>query len=92
MAFHDAILHCHSEHSLKDSPVHIKDLCKKAKELGAEAVSLTDHGTCTGIIEFIKAAQAENIKPIPGIEAYISDNSMLIKNMYMITTGSTTLY
>lgn len=64
-------LHCHSEHSLKDSPLKIKDLCQTAKEMGATAVSLTDHGTCTGIIEFLDTCRDLGINGIPGVEAYV---------------------
>ena len=32
-------LHCHSEHSLKDSPLKIRDLCQTAKDMGATAIS-----------------------------------------------------
>lgn len=68
------VIHCHSENSRYDSTVSVKDLCKKAKELGYEAISLTDHGTLSGIDDFIEAAKANDIKPIPGVELYVKDN------------------
>lgn len=64
-------IHCHTTHSLKDSPLQVKDLVKTAKEMGAQYVSITDHGTCTGWFEFIRECEANDIHPIPGVEAYM---------------------
>lgn len=66
-------IHCHSDHSLKDSPLKIHDLISKAKEMGAAAVTLTDHGTCTGIAEFMSECKEAGINGIPGVEAYVMD-------------------
>lgn len=66
-----AFIHCHSDHSLKDSPLKIKDLVNRAKEMGATAVTLTDHGTATGLIEFMNTCGSMGIKGIPGVEAYV---------------------
>ena len=41
------------------------------KELGYETIALTDHGTLTGIDDFVKAAKDNGIKPVPGVELYI---------------------
>lgn len=66
-----AFIHCHSDHSLKDSPLKIKDMVKTAKEMQAEAITLTDHGTATGWVEFMNACKEAGIKGIPGVEAYM---------------------
>lgn len=63
-------LHLHSEYSLLDGMTKTKKLIKKVKEMGMDSVALTDHGTMYGAIEFYKAAKAEGIKPIVGLEAY----------------------
>lgn len=63
-------LHLHSEYSLLDGMTKIKKLIKRVKELGMDSVALTDHGTMYGAIEFYKAANAEGVKPIIGLEAY----------------------
>ena len=47
-------LHCHSEYSLLDGLSKIPKLVKKAKELGMDAIALTDHGVMYGAIEFYK--------------------------------------
>lgn len=64
------LLHCHSEFSARDSAMTISKLVSRAKELGAPAVALTDHGILMGIIEFMKVCKQEGIKGIPGMEAY----------------------
>lgn len=63
-------LHLHSEYSLLDGMTKIKKLIKRVKEMGMDSVALTDHGAMYGAIEFYKAAKAEEIKPIVGLEAY----------------------
>ena len=54
------LIHCHSENSRYDSAMDVKTLCKRAKELGYEAITLTDHGTLTGIDDFISAAKTNS--------------------------------
>lgn len=68
-------LHNHTHHSLLDGLTKIPDLVAKVKELGMEAVAITDHGTMSGTVEFYKAATAEGVKPILGIEAYVAARS-----------------
>lgn len=64
-------IHCHSDYSLKDSTNKIEKLCLAAKEMGAKAITLTDHGVCAGHVEFLNACNAIGIKGIPGVEAYV---------------------
>ncbi len=65
-------LHNHSQYSLLDGLTKIPALIDTVKELGMEAVAITDHGTLSGVIEFYKAAKAGGIKPIIGIETYVA--------------------
>ena len=44
-----------------------------------KAVAMTDHGTLSGAIEFYKAATAQDVKPIIGIEAYIASRTLYDK-------------
>ena len=67
------LIHVHSENSRFDSPAKINDIVIRAKELGYETIALTDHGTLTGIDDFVKAAKDNGIKPVPGVELYIKD-------------------
>jgi DNA polymerase-3 subunit alpha len=69
-------LHTHSHYSLLDGLSRIDELVAKAKDMGMEALALTDHGVMYGAIEFYKKATKAGIKPIIGCEVYISENSM----------------
>ncbi len=68
-------LHNHTHHSTLDGLTKIQDLAAKVKEFGMEAAAVTDHGTMSGILEYYKAAKAEGIKPIIGMEAYVATRS-----------------
>src|SRR3989344_6533779 len=72
-------LHTHSHYSLLDGLSKIKDMVARAKKLGMPALALTDHGNMYGAIEFYKECKKNNIKPIIGVEAYISERSRLDK-------------
>ena len=64
-------LHLHSEFSLLDGANRIDRLIDRVKELGMDAVALTDHGNLFGAVEFYTKAREAGIKPILGIEAYV---------------------
>ncbi len=68
-------LHLHTQYSLLDGAIKIKDLVQKAKEFGYKAVAITDHGNLFGILDFYKSMKSEGIKPIIGMEAYFTTGS-----------------
>lgn len=72
-------LHVHSEFSLLDGANRIKDLPVRAKELGMDAMAITDHGVMYGVIDFYKACKKEGIKPIIGCEVYVANRSRFDK-------------
>ena len=72
-------LHIHSEYSLLDGANRIKDLPVRAKELGMDAIAITDHGVMYGVIDFYKACKKEGIKPIIGCEVYVAKRSRFDK-------------
>lgn len=74
-------LHVHSEYSLLDGAIRIKDLVSKTKELGMNAVALTDHGVMYGVVEFYKEAKKNGIKPIIGSEVYMASRSRFDKDI-----------
>jgi len=57
-----------------DSVLKIKDLMPYIKELGMPAVAMTDHGVMHGIVDFYDNAKANELKPILGVEAYLTKN------------------
>ena len=73
-------LHVHSEFSLLDGANRIKDLPVRAKELGMNAIAITDHGVMYGVIDFYKACKKEGIKPIIGCEVYVAPRSRFDKD------------
>ncbi len=73
-------LHVHSEYSLLDGLSKIKPLVARAKELGMESLALTDHGAMYGAVKFYNACRAAGIKPIIGVEAYMTTGSRFDKS------------
>ena len=61
-------LHTHSQYSMLDSTIRIRDLVERAVQDGASAVALTDHNNMFGAVDFYKAAVKAGIKPIMGAE------------------------
>ena len=72
-------LHVHSEFSLLDGANRIKDLPVRAKELGMDAIAITDHGVMFGVIDFYKACLANGVKPIIGCEVYVAPRTRFDK-------------
>ncbi|MBO4292944.1 MAG: DNA polymerase III subunit alpha [Clostridia bacterium] len=72
-------LHIHSEFSLLDGANRIKDIPKRAKELGMDSIAITDHGVMYGVIDFYNACKEEGIKPIIGCEVYVAPRSRFDK-------------
>ena len=69
-------LHVHTEYSLLDGACRIGSIMDRVRELGQEAVAITDHGVMYGVIDFYKAAKKAGIKPIIGCEVYVAPRSM----------------
>jgi len=65
-------LHVHTEYSMLDGAARIGDLFTRAAELGMPALAMTDHGYLYGAHEFWRKAQGTGVKPIIGLEAYVT--------------------
>ena len=68
-------LHLHTEYSLLDGAVRMRELMNEALKMKMPAVAITDHGNLFGAIDFYQCAKAAGIKPIIGCEAYITSGS-----------------
>lgn len=68
-------LHVHTDYSLLDGAASVKKLVTRAKELGQPALAITDHGNMFGVINFVEACKAAEIKPIVGCEFYVAPHS-----------------
>src|SRR4029079_15027894 len=65
-------LHCHSHYSLLDGASRVPELVARAKELGMNALALTDHGNLFGAIEFYSECKDAGLNPVLGYEAYVA--------------------
>jgi DNA polymerase-3 subunit alpha len=65
-------LHGHSDYSLLDGACKIDSMVARAAAYGMPALALTDHGNLFGAVEFYEKAKKAGIKPILGMEAYIT--------------------
>lgn len=72
-------LHVHTEYSLLDGSSKIKEITKRAAELGMDSLAITDHGVMYGVIDFYKAAREAGIKPVLGCEVYVAPGSRFDK-------------
>jgi DNA polymerase III subunit alpha len=72
-------LHCHSHYSLLDGLSKIPALVEAAKADGQTSLAITDHGVMYGAIDFFNTCNDAGIKPIIGMEAYISPRGMTDK-------------
>jgi len=69
-------LHVHSEYSLLDGLSPIPSLLSRVKETGMDSLAVTDHGVMYGVIDFYKAAKEQGVKPIVGMEGYITSGDL----------------
>ncbi len=81
-------LHVHSEYSLLDGANRTKDLARAARQMGMTALALTDHGNLFGAVEFYAACREAGIKPILGMEAYISPTHRADRSMGNISAAA----
>jgi len=86
-----AHLHVHTEYSLLDGLSNIKKLLSYVKENEMDSVAITDHGVMYGEIEFYKEALKQGVKPIIGMEGYITSGKLTdrpsrgqVKNYHVI--------
>jgi DNA polymerase-3 subunit alpha len=70
-----AHLHVHTEFSMLDGAARVNDLVKAVAADNQPAVAITDHGVLYGVVDFTRAALDAGVKPIIGIEAYVTPGS-----------------
>ena len=68
-------LHTHTEYSMLDGISRIPDLVRRTGELGMDAMSITDHGSLYGVVDFYSECKDAGIKPIIGCELYVAHGS-----------------
>ncbi|MEO3819902.1 DNA polymerase III subunit alpha [Plantactinospora sp. B24E8] len=65
-------LHNHTEYSMLDGAARLKELFAETGRLGMPALAMTDHGNLYGAYDFFKQATGAGVKPIIGVEAYLT--------------------
>jgi|LULG01.1.fsa_nt_gb DNA polymerase-3 subunit alpha len=70
-------LHLHTHYSLLDGLSKPSQVADRCSELGYTSCAITDHGTISGAVSFVRAMREKNIKPILGCEFYISNDAKL---------------
>ena len=68
-----------SEYSLLDGFSKLNDMAETPAKLGQPAIALTDHGVVHGAVDFYKFANLSGVKPIIGMEGYVTDGSRVEK-------------
>ncbi len=68
-------LHVHTEYSMLDGAARIDELFRTAEQMGMPALATTDHGYVFGAYEFWRTAQKYGVKPLIGVEAYITPHT-----------------
>ncbi|MEJ2470987.1 MAG: DNA polymerase III subunit alpha [Desulfuromonadales bacterium] len=68
-------LHVHTQYSLLDGAIRIRDLVERAREYRMPAMAITDHGNMFGALEFYTKAHEAGVKPIIGCEVYVAPDS-----------------
>jgi DNA polymerase III subunit alpha len=69
-------LHVHTQYSILDGASNIALLIDRVKELGMDAIAITDHGNMFGVKEFHNYATKKGIKPLIGCEIYVAKRSL----------------
>ena len=68
-------LHVHTEYSMLDGAARLGEMFARTAELGMDAIAMTDHGNVFGAYDFYAKARAAGVKPIIGMEAYLTPNT-----------------
>src|SRR4051794_25538174 len=68
-------LHVHTEYSMLDGAARLGEMFARTSGLGMDAIAMTDHGNVFGAYDFYSKARAAGVKPIIGMEAYLTPNT-----------------
>lgn len=74
---HFTHLHLHTDYSLLDGAITLDKLINFGKQNNFKALAITDHGNIFGAVKFFQQAAKAGIKPILGMEAYLTPDAKL---------------
>ncbi len=80
-------LHTHTEFSMLDGAARLDDLFAECVRMGMPALAMTDHGNVFGAYEFWRKANAYGVKPIIGMEGYLSPGSRHERKRVVLAGG-----
>ena len=69
-------LHCHTEYSLLDGAIRLKDLCARTREFGMPAAAVTDHGNLFAAAYFYSMCKDYGVHPVIGCEVYVAPDRL----------------
>lgn len=81
-------LHNHFRWSKLDSMLPLKDAIKLAKDYGMDALAISDHGNICGAVEFYLECNKQGIKPVLGMEIYLTEDRLIKSRKEMQDNGS----
>ena len=67
-------LHVHTEYSLVNGTVRVKPLVQQVAGAGMPAVAVTDQSNMFSMVKFYRAAMAQGVKPIIGVDVWVMDS------------------
>jgi len=83
-------LHAHTDGSILDSVMKVKDYVEAAKNMGATSIAITDHGTMLKVDDFVSECNRNGVKPIIGVELYVNeDESERKKHLVLLAKNYT---
>ncbi|MFC1841450.1 DNA polymerase III subunit alpha [Candidatus Dependentiae bacterium] len=84
MSKHFTHLHLHTDYSLLDGAITLDKLVTFGTENNLKSLAISDHGNVFGAVKFFQKAKKAGIKPILGMEAYITEDTNIkdIKKRY----------
>src|SRR3989304_9094779 len=84
MIKHFTHLHLHTDFSLLDGAISLEKLIAFGQEQQLKALAMTDHGNIFGAVKFFQKCKKAGIKPILGMEAYLTENARIksVDNKY----------
>lgn len=74
MSQHFTQLHVHTDYSLLDGAISLERLVQFGKDNNFKAMAISDHGNVFGAVKFFQLCKKAGIKPILGIEAYLTED------------------
>jgi DNA polymerase III subunit alpha len=85
-------LHVHSEYSVLDGMIKVKDLFERARELELNSVAITDHGNIDVFVKAVTLSKEIGMKYIPGVEIYLCEDYRLLRGNKRPHYGHLNLY